>query len=283
MRFVSYRTQDRQSFGVLDASGVHDLGSVMPEAVSLRDAIVQYGGELVSVAGQRLDGGVAFPPEDLQLLPPITNAGKILCAGLNYKAHRDEAGLADAPSFPTLFTRFNDTHVGGGQPVIRPSVTQQLDWEGEIAVIIGRPSSDVTSDEQATAAIAGFSLYNDLSVRDWQMRASQWTPGKNFAGVGAFGPWLVTPDEIADLASVRLTTTVNGEVMQDALVADLIFDIPALIRYITAFTPLAPGDVIVTGTPGGVGLAMDPPRFLQPGDLVVVAASGLGELRTPIA
>jgi 2-keto-4-pentenoate hydratase/2-oxohepta-3-ene-1,7-dioic acid hydratase in catechol pathway len=133
------------------------------------------------------------------------------------------------------------------------------------------------------AGIAGFSLYNDLSVRDWQMRASQWIPGKNFAGVGAFGPSLVTPDEIADLPSVRLSTTVNGEVMQDAQVSDLIFDIPSLIRYITAFTPLAPGDVIVTGTPGGVGAAMEPPRFLHPGDLVVVSATGLGELRTPVA
>lgn len=281
MRLVSYASDGQSSFGVLTEQGVAGLEQTLG-VPTLRDALSRYGTRLADEVRAR-SLPTAVPVSEVTLLPPIPCADKILCAGVNYRTHREEVGHAELPEYPTLFTRFNDSHVGAGRSVSRPANAEKLDWEGEIAVVIARPVAPVASDDEVFAALAGFSLYNDLSVRDWQMHASQWTPGKNFRGVGAFGPALVTADEIDDLAAVRLTTTVNDEVVQDAVVADLIFDIPALVRYITAFTELSPGDVIVTGTPGGVGMARTPPRFLGPGDVVTVAATGLGELRTPIA
>jgi 2-keto-4-pentenoate hydratase/2-oxohepta-3-ene-1,7-dioic acid hydratase in catechol pathway len=201
---------------------------------------------------------------------------------VNYLDHREETGHVEKPRHPTIFSRFADTQVGHERPVAHPPNTTQLDYEGEVAIVIGRHVSAIETDADARTAIVGLSCYNDLSVRDWQLHNSQWLPGKNFTGVGSFGPWLVTMDEFDDLGSVRLTTRVNGEVRQDATLDDLVFDFPAILRYLTGFTRLAPGDVIVTGTPGGVGLAAKPPRFLVPGDVTEIEVSGVGVLRNEI-
>jgi 2-keto-4-pentenoate hydratase/2-oxohepta-3-ene-1,7-dioic acid hydratase in catechol pathway len=219
---------------------------------------------------------------DVDFLPPVPDPAKLLCVGVNYTDHRQETGQADPPEHPTIFSRFADTQVGHGRPVVRPANSEQLDYEGEVAIVIGRPLETVKNDADALDAIAGLACYNDLSVRDWQLHNSQWLPGKNFTGVGSFGPWLVTLDEFDDLASVRLTTKVNGEVRQDATLEQLIFDFAAILRYVTGFTTLAPGDVIATGTPGGVGLVADPPRFLSPGDVTEIEVTGVGILRNEI-
>jgi 2-keto-4-pentenoate hydratase/2-oxohepta-3-ene-1,7-dioic acid hydratase in catechol pathway len=218
--------------------------------------------------------------DEVTFLPPVTNPGKIICVGVNYRTHREETGLKDGAQ-PTIFTRFADTQVGHNAAAIRPDATARFDYEGELAVIIGSTAHHVRPDD-AWSHIAGVSVYNDFSVRDWQKHSTQWIPGKNFPGTGAFGPALVTVDELPAIETLSLTTRVNGEVRQHALVADLIFDIPTLIAYITTFTTLRPGDVIVTGTPGGVGQFMDPPTFLTAGDKVEVEITGVGILRNTV-
>lgn len=288
MKWISYRSPRGDRVGaVIDDTQVIDVGSLPGlsklRGLSLRQLLADDLLGEVSAQLQPAEGTV--PTEtlaDVVLLPPVLDSEKVICVGVNYQAHRDEAGVVERPEFPTLFTRFADTHVGHLAPVRHPAVTSQLDYEGEVALVIGRALLGGESDEELLAAIAGLSCYNDVSVRDWQLHTSQWTPGKNFRGVGSFGPWLVSLDEFDDLAAVRLTTRVNGEVRQDATLSELIFDFTAILRYVTSFTSLAPGDVVVTGTPSGVGLAMDPPQYLQPGDVMEVEVSGVGVLRNTV-
>jgi 2-keto-4-pentenoate hydratase/2-oxohepta-3-ene-1,7-dioic acid hydratase in catechol pathway len=221
---------------------------------------------------------VAF--DDVTWLPVIPEPRKIICVGVNYRTHRAETNHAEFTA-PTLFVRFADSQAGHNAPVQIPSVSEKFDYEGELAVVIG---SEVwhTTAEDAMSKIAGYAVFNDFTARDWQRATTQWTPGKNFPGTGALGPYLVTADEITDVASLSLETRVNGEVRQQASVQDLIFDIPKLLEYISTFTRLYPGDVIATGTPGGVGIAMSPPCLLQPGDVVEVAISQVGTLRNAV-
>ena len=219
---------------------------------------------------------------EVTLRPPVLAPSKILAAGVNYAAHRAETGHDERPEYPTFFTRFPDGHVAHDAAVVHPSASKQLDYEGEIAIVIGTDAYQITSDDAAYQAIAGYALFNDLSLRDWQMHSSQWLPGKNFVGVGSFGPYLVTPDELGPLNEIELTTRVNGDVRQHASLSELIFDFAELIKYVTAFTPLHAGDLIITGTPSGIGLFMSPPQFLVPGDVVEVEATGLGILRNTI-
>lgn len=283
MRLLSYkRGSDASTFGVVRGDGVINGEKLLDgQATSLREAL-ELG--LIDDLERLSDGREADSSlREVEFLPPIPDPAKILCVGVNYADHRSETGHVDTPDYPTIFTRFADTQVGHLQPVVHPATTTQLDYEGEVAIIIGRPTTAVTSDAEALGAIAGLACYNDLSARDWQLHNSQWTPGKNFRGVGAFGPWLTTLDEVNDLASVRLRTRVNGEVRQDATLEQLIFNFTAILRYITGFTDLAPGDIVATGTPGGVGLVADPPSFLSPGDVVEVEVSGVGLLRNEIA
>jgi 2-keto-4-pentenoate hydratase/2-oxohepta-3-ene-1,7-dioic acid hydratase in catechol pathway len=199
-----------------------------------------------------------------------------LCIGLNYRSHVVEAGH-EIPKFPTLFLRVASSQVGHGASLIRPQVSDQYDFEGELAVVIGKGGRRISASS-ASGHIAGFTCYNDGSVRDWQRHTSQWGPGKNFTDSGACGPWLVTPDEIPDPDTMELTTKVNGKVMQRAAISDLIFGIPALIAYCSEFAELQSGDLIVTGTPGGVGGARTPPVWLRAGDHVEVSVSGVGTL-----
>jgi 2-keto-4-pentenoate hydratase/2-oxohepta-3-ene-1,7-dioic acid hydratase in catechol pathway len=204
---------------------------------------------------------------------------KILCVGVNYRPHIEEMGR-EVPDYPVVFTRFPSSLVGDGEDLLRPRVSKQYDFEGELAVVIGKPARHVQR-EQALDCVAGYCCFMDGSVRDWQRHTTQFTPGKNFERSGAIGP-LVAAAEIPDPSVLELTTRVNGNVMQQGRVADLVFDIPTLIAYCSTFTELQAGDVIATGTPGGVGAARTPPVWLRSGDVVEVEISGIGVLRNPV-
>lgn len=238
-------------------------------------------------AGPRAIGDAAAAQADrlaldeCKWLPPVPQPGKILCVGLNYKNHAAEA-QRELPQHPSLFPRFADSFVGHGAAVTRPWVSEKFDFEGELAVVIGRSGRHIAR-ERALEHVAGYTCLAENSVRDFQKHNAQVTPGKNFAGSGAMGPWLVTADEIPDPATLSLCTYLNGERMQDGRLAGLIFSIPELIAYISTFTPLAPGDVIATGTPEGVGSARKPPLFMRAGDVLEVDIPGIGRLRNPVA
>ena len=208
-------------------------------------------------------------------------AAKLLCVGINYMPHIKEMGR-ERPERPVLFVRFGDSIVGHGQPLLKPRESEQFDYEGELAVVIGKRARRV-SRERALDYVAGYSCFNDGSVRDYQRHSPQFTPGKNFHASGAFGPWLVTADEIPDPRKLTLTTRLNGAVMQHESVGELCFDVPQLIEYCSTWTQLEPGDVIVTGTPGGVGAGRKPPVWMKPGDTVEVEISGIGTLRNPVS
>ncbi|MEO6152733.1 MAG: fumarylacetoacetate hydrolase family protein [Croceibacterium sp.] len=271
MRFVSFRRPDgTASFGRLDGDNVVDLGGA--SGGSLRTALA---------AGSELSGGgERLLLAKLALLPVIPDPGKIFGIGLNYASHVAEMGTAGT-DHPAVFTRWPDTLVAHGQPLVRPRASIRFDYEGELAVIVGTGGRAIRR-EDALNHVAGYAVFHDGSVRDWQRHNSQFTPGKNFPGTGGFGPALVTPDEIADLASTRVQTRLNGELMQDQPISDLIWDVPALFEYLSAFTPLSPGDVIATGTPGGVGDKRVPPRYLQAGDVVEVSIGAVGTLTNPV-
>lgn len=209
----------------------------------------------------------------------LESTSRILCVGVNYRPHIEEMGR-DVPDYPVVFVRFPSSLVGPGEPVIRPRVSEQFDFEGELAVVIGKKARHVRRD-RALDHVAGYCCFLDGSVRDWQRHTGQFTPGKNFDRSGAIGP-LVPAAEVPDPGALELTTRVNGEVMQEGRVADLVFDIPRLIEYCSTFTELQPGDVIATGTPGGVGAARKPPVWLTDGDLVEVDIPGIGLLLNPV-
>lgn len=225
-------------------------------------------------------GGASVDPAAVKALPVLPNPGKLICVGLNYKSHVAETKRADS-EYPSLFLRFNDTLAADGDVVLRPSFSERFDWEGELAFVIGKGGRHIPK-AQAFEHIAGYACLNDVSVRDWQRHTHQFTPGKNFPGTAPFGPYLVTRDDVPDVTKLTLETRVNGQVMQHADIADLIFDIPVLVEYISRFTPLSPGDVIATGTPGGVGDRRDPPLYMKEGDVVEVEITGLGVLRNRI-
>lgn len=285
MRLVTYldgASADRSTagFGRVVGDGVVDGRAALEGRYdSLRDVLA--AGAMPELAAATDGVPAQRSLASLRLLPPVTGSTKIICAGVNYRAHREETSRPDT-TYPTLFTRFADTQIGHLAPALKPAVSDRFDYEGELAVVIGVPAYRM-SEADAFGVLAGYACYNDFSVRDWQRHTTQFLPGKNFPGTGGFGPWLVTSDEIDDITTATLETRVNGEVRQSATVDQLIFSIPQLISYITTFTPLSPGDVIVTGTPGGVGLFRDPPTFLQPGDRVDVEISGIGLLTNEVA
>lgn len=278
MRLATFKHADRISWGVVQGDEIADVGAALRDRFTgIKEVIsAQYLAELAP----QVKAAARLPLADITWLPVITNPAKILCIGLNYATHVNETGQTTGGHAP-VFTRFADSQMGHLQPIIRPRVSTHLDYEGELAIVIGKGGRYV----QRTSAmehVAGYACYNDVSVRDWQLHTIQFTPGKNFPATGAFGPTLVTADEIADYRKLRLETRLNGTVVQSAGLDQLIFDIPALIEYCSAFTPLAPGDVIVTGTPGGVGFKREPPLFMKAGDRVEVEISQVGLLANTV-
>lgn len=278
MRYASYTTPNgADTWGVEQDGILYDLGpSGKNLAPSLKEAVRS------GIFGAAVDtaGAPANPVAEVAFLPPIADPGKILCIGVNYKSHQQEIGRQQPPA-PTVFTRFADSQMGHLQAAVRPATTTQFDYEGELALVIGKPAH-LVDEKDAWGVVAGYAPYNDFSVRDWQRATTQWIPGKNFPATGAFGPYLVPAADIPDISALTLETRVNGEVRQQATLSNLIFSIPQIIAYVTGFTPLSPGDVIVTGTPGGVGLFMEPQGLLEDGDVVEVDITGLGVLANTV-
>ena len=279
MKVVTFERNGVRSYGILENDRVLDVGNHLASRYADLRAVLAAGAlqELLIASTQ---GPQTFQVEEVNFEPVIPNPQKILCFGLNYISHRTETKRPET-KYPSIFTRFADTQVGHETPVLRPSFSTAFDYEGELAVVIGRRGRHI-SEQDVSAHIAGYSCYNDVSVRDWQRHTAQWTPGKNFPNTGAFGPSLVTPDEIPDLGALTLTTRLNGKVMQEAQISDLIFSVPVIVSYISKFTPLYPGDVIATGTPGGVGDRRDPPVYMKDGDIVEVEIDRIGILRNVV-
>ena len=272
MKFLSYSFQNQASWGLATDTGVVSLFSA--QTPTLRSALV--AGVLEKLGASAQGQADTCTLAQIQYLPVITDPGKIICIGHNYEEHRVETER-DKTENPTVFLRVADSQTGHLQPLLMPPESDHFDYEGEIAVVIGQGGRRIARD-QAWKHVAGYSAYNDGSVRDWQRHTTQFTPGKNFVGTGAFGPVLVTRGEIADGEELSLTTRLNGQVMQHATTAMLIFPIPRLIEYVSTFTTLAPGDVIVSGTPGGVGARRKPPVWMKEGDLVEIEVSKIGVL-----
>jgi 2-keto-4-pentenoate hydratase/2-oxohepta-3-ene-1,7-dioic acid hydratase in catechol pathway len=279
MKFASFEINGAKTWGLIDGNEAVDLGAVLRARFpDLKSAIA--AGALAEAANAAAKA-TRHPLASLTWLPVIPNPDKILCIGLNYENHRKETGRTEVEN-PTVFGRFANSQTGHLTNIIRPKVSTDLDYEGELALIIGKPGRYI-SRKDSWGHIAGYACYNEGSVRDYQRHTSQFTPGKNFPNTGAFGPWMVTPDEAGDLGPLRLQTRLNGEVVQDTTISEMIFDIPRQIEYCSAFTRLEPGDVIATGTPGGVGSRRIPPLWMKPGDVVEVEIDRIGLLRNSVA
>lgn len=275
MRFAAIRESGRLAFGRVDGN---ELVDVSAHFASPAEALTLD--ERGTVACANVDGarhalaGAVFAP-------PVPQPRRILCIGVNYAAHRAESDRPSDSPYPTVFVRFPSSVVGHGESIVRPHVSDRFDWEGEMAVVIGRKGRYVDAFD-ALSHVAGYTCFNDGTIRDFQRHTSQFTPGKTFDRSGSCGPWVVTSDEIDDPSALHLRTLVNGVEMQSAPTSHLIHDVPALIAYCSQFTELEPGDLIVTGTPGGVGYARTPPVFLAPGDIVEVEISSIGTLRNTV-
>lgn len=279
MRLISFSKDGNDGFGIVVGDGVIDAGARLKnEFASLREVLM--AGALNLLHGMEgLEPDLAL--EAIEFLPVIPDpAAKFLCVGVNYMPHIREMGR-EPPEYPVIFVKFATSMVGHGVPMVRPLASEKYDFEGEVAVIIGKTARHVRR-EDAYDYVAGYSCINDGSLRDYQRHTMQWTPGKNFYRSGAFGPWMVTSDEQPDPARFHLQTRLNGEVMQDESVAELCIDIPRLIEYCSTWTQLEPGDVISTGTPGGVGAGRDPQVWMKAGDVVEVDIRGIGVLRNTV-
>jgi 2-keto-4-pentenoate hydratase/2-oxohepta-3-ene-1,7-dioic acid hydratase in catechol pathway len=276
---MSFEHRGQAGYGIATGNGIIDVGKRLgPRARSLREALATGAlpeiAKLASAPADLAQGDVTFAPV-------IPDAGaKLLCVGINYLPHIKEMGR-ERPAHPVLFVRFADSVVGHGAPLLKPLASEQFDYEGELAVVIGKRARRVPR-QRALDYVAGYTCFNDGSIRDYQRHSQQFTPGKNFHHSGSFGPWLVTTDEIADPRALELTTRLNDQVVQRESVGELCFDIPQLIEYCSTWTQLEPGDVIITGTPGGVGAGRTPPLWMKAGDTVEVELSQIGTLRNPV-
>lgn len=279
MKLVSFHRDGRATYGLVKANGVVDLGrrygTTWP---TLRDVLAANA--LAQVERETQDAAPDLPWDGLALAPVIPNPDKIICIGLNYRDHVAETGRTETEK-PALFARFAGSQVGHRQPLVKPAVSDEFDYEGELAVVIGKGGRHIAAAD-ALSHVAGYACYNESSVRDWQRHTSQFLAGKTFAGTGGFGPWLVTADEIPDPSRLTLETRLNGQVVQHTTTDLMITAIPEQIAYISMVLPLLPGDVIVSGTPGGVGVKRKPQLFMRAGDVVEVEISQVGVLRNPV-
>jgi 2-keto-4-pentenoate hydratase/2-oxohepta-3-ene-1,7-dioic acid hydratase in catechol pathway len=281
MRIVSFEANGHPSWGVITGEGVVDLGKRLPDYPTVRALLAADALDAARTACEGAEPDVAL--SGVTLLPPVTDPEKIICIGVNYANRNAEYkdGSQEA-KFPSMFVRFPGSFVGHGTPIERPPVSEQLDYEGEIVLIIGKGGRRISADA-ALGHVAGVTLANEGTIRDWVRHAKfNVTQGKNFDRSGAIGPWMVTADDIDLTAPMHLTTTVNGEVRQDDTTASMAFPFSRLIAYITTFATLKPGDMILTGTPTGAGARFDPPRWLVPGDVVDVSVEGIGTLSNAV-
>ena len=279
MKLVTYRADGAARAGVEVDGGVLDAAELLgTDAISVRELIADAR---LSELGERLAGAEVEPVADPALLPPLPDPDKIVCIGLNYRSHAAEAGI-DPPEYPTFFAKFRNALAPPGSTVKLPAASEKVDYEAEVAFVVGRRCKDVDPDE-ALDSIAGYMLLDDLSARDLQFATPQWMPGKVFDGSAPCGPAIVTPDEAGAPDSIAFTLDLNGERMQDASTSDLVFSVAELVAQLSRWMTLEPGDIVSTGTPSGVGSVRDPRVWLKPGDEIVISSPTLGELRTLIA
>jgi 2-keto-4-pentenoate hydratase/2-oxohepta-3-ene-1,7-dioic acid hydratase in catechol pathway len=282
VRLTSYVDGGRVVAGVVtDHDRIVAVSELEPDLPDTMRALLDVPDGLQRLARHAPGPEAGAPVDAVELAPVVPDPHAIWCAALTYPSHVQEAPGRRPPAYPLFFPRVSESQVGHNRPLIRPAVSELLDYEGELAVVIGRRARHVPVAD-ALSHVAGYACYNDASVRDWQRHTSQIAPGKNFAATGPFGPWMVTPDAFGDPYGHRVTTRVNGEVRQSETIAALLFSIEYQIHYLSTIHALLPGDVLVTGTPGGVGMRRDPAVFLADGDVVSVEIDGIGILSNPV-
>lgn len=268
MRLVTFQAED----GSKPQAGIVVGGQVIGLAKDMLSVIA--AGTLPALAGPRYDLAA------VRLLAPIPRPPKFICVGMNYRDHAREAGV-EIPSVPTIFSKFSNVVIGPGAPIVLPKNSTRPDYEAEFAFVIG-PGGRHIPAARALDHVFGYTIVNDVSARDHQTTTSQWLISKSFDTFAPMGPWIVTRDEIADPHSLDLQLEIGGQVLQHSNTRELVFGVPALIEYISSVVTLEPGDIVATGTPAGVGFARKPPRYLRPGDEVVIRIQGIGELRNPV-
>ncbi|WP_454743934.1 fumarylacetoacetate hydrolase family protein [Cupriavidus necator] len=274
MRYVRFKKDNLALLGVRENGAIRVIGDESLEDLLARNVdLATYGKHQAS--------SILVSEDDVTLLPPLSSPPKIICIGLNYADHTKESNLAQ-PDYPTIFLRVRTSLIAHNEPMIRPRISDSLDYEGELAVVLGKGGRNIPR-ERALDCVAGYSAFNDGSVREYQFKSPQWTVGKNFDGTGAFGPDLVTADELPQGGKgLRIETRLNGKTVQSAMIDDMIFDVASLISIVSEAITLEPGDVIVTGTPSGIGWAREPKLLMRPGDICEVIIGGIGTLSNPI-
>ncbi|MGA2847474.1 MAG: fumarylacetoacetate hydrolase family protein [Terracidiphilus sp.] len=282
MKFAAFKCDDSTGVAVANENGeFYGLSCGEDGYPGSLEFLAQQGRQAMDHAAIALAGGNPLDLAQVSLLPPLSSPGKIICVGLNYVDHSIESGFT-VPDYPTVFTRFASSLIGAGEAIVRPCVSSQLDFEGEMVAVIGVSGRHI-KEQNALAHVLGYSIFNDASVRDYQKKSPQWTIGKNFDGTGAFGPWLVTADELPPGGKgLHIQTRLNGIVVQDASTNEMVFSVARLISIISEAITLSPGDMIVTGTPAGVGMARNPPLFMKQGDVCEVEIEGIGILRNSV-
>jgi acylpyruvate hydrolase len=279
---MSFNSRGKHGLAVEGDGAWRGLTEGAPGFCGTLQSLIEQGGDALSRAARVLSDAPTLDLSKVKLLPPISNPEKIVCIGLNYVDHSAESGFKQ-PDFPTVFSRFNSSLIGDGDAIIKPPQSEQLDYEGELVAIIGKPGRNI-SEAKALDHVIGYSIFNDASIRDYQFKAPQWTPGKNFDRTGAFGPCFATADALPKgCAGLNLQTRLNGQVVQQASISDMVFSVASLVSILSSFMTLKPGDLIVTGTPSGVGLARKPPLWMKPGDVVEVEIDQIGTVRNPVS
>ena len=281
MRLISYEKDGAQGVGVMtDDTNFVSLASAAPDLPTTMMGLLNHDGGIESARAATDGKDADLSLNDMKLLPVVPDTPVIWAAGVNYLDHAEETGRG-RQEYPMLFIRTNHGLIADGDDFIKPDISDMIDFEGELAVIIGKEGRHI-SREDALNHLAGYSIFNDGSVRDWQRHTIQFCPGKNFEGTGPFGPWMVTPDEFGDPYAHELTTRLNGEEVQHTSIGAMDHNIEKLIEYISSIHTLRPGDVIITGTPGGVGSRREPPLWMKDGDTIEVEITGIGKLVNPI-
>lgn len=279
MKFLTFSHEGSTSWGVLTNDGISDIGKgLQGRFPTLKSLVGDTNFKQIAMAA--IADADLIPEAEVNFLPPIPDPDKIICVGLNYEDHRVETNNPPT-SYPTPFSRFAASQCGHEAPILLPEESHELDFEAELVAVIGKACFKV-AESDALDNVVGYSCYNDGSIRDWQAHTTQFLPGKNFVSTGAFGPYLVTADEVGDPQDLAISCRLNGKVVQSARTDQMIHSVARQIAYISQFTPLAPGDLIVTGTPGGVGFTRKPPLFMKSGDVVEVELEKIGLLRNPI-